>query len=62
MGSLAPLSPPGGVETGQSLRFCMMAAVNDLNPAGRLLGKKVELVVEDTSGCQTSRRRRSSAW
>ncbi|HEY8368082.1 MAG TPA: ABC transporter substrate-binding protein [Thermodesulfobacteriota bacterium] len=50
IGGLAPLSPPGGVETGQSLRDGMMVAVNDLNASGGLLGKKVELVVEDTSG------------
>ncbi len=50
IGGLAPLSPPGGVETGQSLRYGMMVAVNDLNAAGGLLGKKVELIVEDTSG------------
>lgn len=50
IGGIAPLSPPGGVETGQSLRYGMQVAVNELNAKGGLLGKKVELVVEDTSG------------
>ncbi|MEQ8357623.1 MAG: ABC transporter substrate-binding protein [Kiloniellaceae bacterium] len=50
IGGLAPLSPPGGVQTGESLRDGMLIAVDELNAAGGLLGKKVELIVEDTSG------------
>jgi branched-chain amino acid transport system substrate-binding protein len=50
IGGLAPLSPPGGVQTGESLRDGMILAVEQLNAAGGLLGKKVDLVVEDTSG------------
>lgn len=50
IGGIAPLSPPGGVQTGESLRDGMILAVEELNAAGGLLGKKVELIVEDTSG------------
>ena len=50
IGGIAPLSPPGGVQTGESLREGMKVAVDELNAAGGLLGKKVELIVEDTSG------------
>ncbi|HSH27685.1 MAG TPA: ABC transporter substrate-binding protein, partial [Wenzhouxiangella sp.] len=50
IGGIAPLSPPGGVQTGESLRDGMRVAVQELNEAGGILGKQVELVVEDTSG------------
>lgn len=50
IGGIAPLSPPGGVQTGESLRDGMKVAVEELNNNGGLLGKKVELIVEDTSG------------
>lgn len=50
IGGIAPLSPPGGVQTGESLRDGMKVAVDELNAAGGLLGKKVELFLEDTSG------------
>jgi branched-chain amino acid transport system substrate-binding protein len=50
IGGLAPLSPPGGVQTGESLRDGMIVAVEELNAGGGLLGKQVELIVEDTSG------------
>jgi branched-chain amino acid transport system substrate-binding protein len=50
IGGIAPLSPPGGVQTGESLRDGMIVAVEELNAAGGLLGRQVELIVEDTSG------------
>src|SRR3546814_16996395 len=50
IGGLAPLSPPGGVQTGESLRDRMKIAVAEINAARGLLGKKVELHVEDSSG------------
>ncbi len=50
IGGIAPLSPPGGVQTGESLRDGMKVAVDELNAGGGLLGQKVELIVEDTSG------------
>lgn len=50
IGGIAPLSPPGGVQTGESLRDGMRVAVRELNDNGGILGKPVELIVEDTSG------------
>lgn len=50
IGGIAPLSPPGGVQTGESLRDGMTIAVDELNANGGIMGKKVELIVEDTSG------------
>ncbi|MET4808180.1 ABC transporter substrate-binding protein [Limibacillus sp. MBR-115] len=50
IGGIAPLSPPGGVQTGESLRDGMLIAVEEINASGGLLGKQVELIVEDTSG------------
>jgi branched-chain amino acid transport system substrate-binding protein len=50
IGGIAPLSPPGGVQTGESLRDGMKVAVEEINATGGLLGKQVELIIEDTSG------------
>ncbi len=50
IGGIAPLTPPGGVQTGESLRDGMKVAVDELNAAGGILGKKIELFIEDTSG------------
>jgi len=50
IGGIAPLSPPGGVQTGESLRDGMRVAARELNDNGGVLGKPVELIVEDTSG------------
>lgn len=50
IGGIAPLSPPGGVQTGESLRDGMKVAVAELNAAGGLLDEQVELIIEDTSG------------
>ncbi|HET7413365.1 MAG TPA: ABC transporter substrate-binding protein, partial [Pararhizobium sp.] len=50
IGGIAPLSPPGGVQTGESLRDGMIIAAEELNAAGGILGRQVELLIEDTSG------------
>lgn len=50
IGVVAPLSAPGGVETGQALVDGAKIAAQELNDNGGLLGKKVELVIGDTSG------------
>ncbi len=50
IGGIAPLSPPGGVQTGESLRDGMKVAAEELNAGGGVLGKRVELIIEDTSG------------
>jgi len=50
LGGIAPLSPPGGVQTGESLRDGMIIAAEEINASGGLLGNKVEVLIEDTSG------------
>jgi len=50
IGGIVPLSPPGGVPTGESMRDGMLIAVEELNASGGLLGKQVEIFIEDTSG------------
>ena len=50
IGVVTPLSAPGGVETGQALLEGAKIAAKEINDAGGLLGKKIELVVGDTSG------------
>ena len=50
IGIVAPLSAPGGVETGQALVEGAKIAAEELNASGGLLGKKVDLVIGDTSG------------
>jgi branched-chain amino acid transport system substrate-binding protein len=50
IGIVAPLSAPGGVETGQALVDGAKIAAEEINASGGLLGKKVELVIGDTSG------------
>ena len=42
IGIVAPLSPPGGVETGQAIVDGAKIAAEEINQAGGLLGKKVE--------------------
>ncbi|MDR0809250.1 MAG: ABC transporter substrate-binding protein [Gemmobacter sp.] len=50
IGGIVPLSPPGGVQTGESMRDGMTLAVEELNANGGLLGRPVELKVEDSGG------------
>lgn len=50
IGIVAPLSAPGGVETGQALVDGAKIAAEEINAGGGLLGKKLELVIGDTSG------------
>jgi branched-chain amino acid transport system substrate-binding protein len=50
LGALAPLSSPGSYQQGKELLLGMQWAVDDMNDAGGLLGKRVELVIEDTQG------------
>lgn len=50
IGGIVPLTPPGGVQTGESMRDGMKVAVEELNAAGGVLGQQVELFIEDTSG------------
>ena len=50
IGGIVPLTPPGGVQTGESMRDGMKVAVKQLNAKGGVMGKKIELFIEDTSG------------
>lgn len=50
IGVVAPLSAPGGVETGQALVDGAKIAAAELNEAGGVMGKEVELIIGDTSG------------
>jgi branched-chain amino acid transport system substrate-binding protein len=50
IGVLTPLSPPGDAAAGQFIVRGAKMAVDDVNARGGVLGRKVELVVEDDSG------------
>lgn len=50
IGVVAPLSAPGGVETGQALVDGAKIAAEEINKAGGIAGKQVELVIGDTGG------------
>ena len=47
---MAPLSSPGSYQQGPELVLGLEWAVEDVNAAGGVLGKQVELIVEDTQG------------
>lgn len=49
IGVLAPLSPPGWVDAGRHLLAGMELGVRDVNAAGGIAGRPVELVVRDTA-------------
>lgn len=49
IGALAPLSPPGWVEAGQHLLAGLDLAVADVNGAGGIAGRPLELIVRDTA-------------
>lgn len=50
LGALAPLSAPGTVVGGEAMRDAMMIAVEELNERGGILGRPVELMIEDSEG------------
>ena len=50
IGGMAPLSSPGSYQQGPELVLGLEWAVADVNAAGGVLGKQVELIVEDTQG------------
>src|SRR5688572_22640462 len=49
VGALVPLSRPGWVEAGHHLLAGLELAVRDVNDAGGIVGRPVELVVRDTA-------------
>lgn len=50
IGGLGPLSAPGTVVGGIAMQFAMNLAVQDINEAGGVLGKPMELIFADTEG------------
>src|SRR5687767_15511387 len=50
IGVLTPLSPPGDAGAGQFIVRGAKMAMEDVNAKGGLLGRKLELVIEDDSG------------
>ncbi len=50
IGALAPLSAPGTVVGGEAMVDAMRIAEDEINAAGGLLGRPVELIVEDSEG------------
>ncbi len=50
IGGVGPLSAPGSVVGGIAMKFAMELAVKDINEAGGVLGKPVELIFADTEG------------
>ncbi|MFF6772354.1 ABC transporter substrate-binding protein [Streptomyces sp. NPDC012637] len=49
IGALVPLSPPGWVEAGRHLLAGLELAVGEVNEAGGMDGRPIELVVRDTA-------------
>lgn len=50
IGALAPLSAPGSVTGGTAMKAAFQIAVEEINAAGGVLGKPVELILVDTEG------------
>lgn len=50
IGGVGPLSAPGSFESGKEMKMAMEQAIEEINGAGGVLGKKVALVFEDTQG------------
>ncbi len=50
IGALAPLSAPGSVTGGAAMKAAFEIAVQEINDAGGVLGKPVELILVDTEG------------
>lgn len=50
IGGVGPLSAPGSFESGKEMKMAMEQAVDEINGAGGILGKKIQLVFEDTQG------------
>lgn len=50
LGGIGPLSAPGSVVGGIAMQFAMNLAVKDINDAGGVMGKPLELIFADTEG------------
>lgn len=54
IGGFGPLSPPGAYKAGAEMRQATEMAVDEINEAGGVLGKQVELIFGDTEGLPES--------
>lgn len=50
IGGIGPLTPPGTPALGEELQQSMTLAINEINANGGILGKKLKLYFEDSSG------------
>lgn len=50
IGAVAPLSAPGSVTGGETMKAAFAIALEEINAAGGVLGQQVELVLVDTEG------------
>ena len=50
IGGVGPLSAPGSFQAGTEMRNATEMAVDEINDAGGVLGKQVELIFGDTEG------------
>jgi len=50
IGAVVPLSAPGSVTGGETMRAAFEIALEEINAAGGVLGQEVELVLADTEG------------
>jgi branched-chain amino acid transport system substrate-binding protein len=50
IGWVGPLSPPGGYSAGQEMKWAAQLATEEVNKAGGVLGRPIEVTYEDTKG------------
>lgn len=50
LGWVGPLSPPGNYSGGQEMQWAVQLGVDEINKAGGLLGRQIEVTYEDTKG------------
>ena len=50
IGWVGPLSPPGGYAEGTNMKNAAMLASEEINAAGGILGRPVEIIYADTRG------------
>jgi branched-chain amino acid transport system substrate-binding protein len=50
IGWVGPLSPPGNYSGGQEMQWAVQLEVDQINKAGGVLGRQIEVTYEDTKG------------
>ena len=50
LGWVGPLSPPGGYSAGQEMKWAAQLAADEVNKAGGILGRPIQITYEDTKG------------